>query len=179
MQLFYDLLPIIIFFIAFKFAGVYVATAAAIIISILQVVVYRFRHNKFEKMQVITLMLILVLGGATLLFHNEIFIKWKPTAINWIFALAFFGSQFIGKKPLIRYVMEAKITLPNPVWTKLNLSWATFFFLMGLANLYVIYHFSTNAWVNFKLFGMLGLTLLFVIFQAIYLAQHMTEQPKK
>lgn len=179
MQLFYDLLPIIVFFIAFKLAGVYVATAAAIIISILQVIVYRLRHHKFEKMQMITLILIIILGGATLLFHNEIFIKWKPTAIYWVFAAIFFGSQFVGKKPLIRYMLESKVTLPDLVWTKLNSSWAAFFFLLGLANLYVIYHFSTNAWVNFKLFGMLTLTFLFVIFQAIFLARYLAEDVKK
>lgn len=175
MQLLYDLLPIICFFIVFKFAGVYAATAAAMIISLIQVIFYRIRHGKFEKMQVITLVLIIVLGGATLILHNPIFIKWKPTAINWVFALVFLGSHFIGKKPLIRYVMEQKVSLPDEVWTRLNLSWVVFFFLMGLANLYVIYHFSTNAWVNFKLFGMLGCTLVFIFLQAICLSKHITE----
>lgn|SRR3990167_2667606 len=173
MQLFYDLLPILVFFIAFKIAGVYVATAAAMIVSLLQVGLYWFYHRKFEKMQTITLVLIIVLGSATLLLHNPIFIKWKPTAINWAFGLVFLGSHFIGKKPLIRHVMEMKIQLPDLIWTRLNLSWATFFFVMGVVNLYVIYHFSTNTWVNFKLFGMFGLTLVFVILQALYLGKYL------
>jgi intracellular septation protein len=175
MQLLYDLLPIFVFFIAYKIAGIYVATTAAIIVSILQVGYYRLRHGKFEKMQLTTLVMIVVLGGLTLILHKPIFIKWKVSVINWIFGLVFLGSHFIGKKPLIRYVMEKQIDLPSAVWNKLNMSWAVFFLAVGFVNLYVVYHFSTNAWVNFKLFGVLGLTFLFVILQAVYLSKHITE----
>ncbi len=176
MQLLYDLLPIIVFFVVYKFAGIYAATSAAIVVSVIQVMAYRLYKGKFEKLQLITLILIIVLGGATLLLHNPIYIKWKPSVINWLFGLVFLGSQYLTKKPLIRYMMETKVSLPNQVWARLNLSWVIFFFVLGFANLYVIYHFSTNTWVYFKLFGMLGLTLIFVIIQAFYLAKHVIEE---
>lgn len=176
MQLLYDLLPIIVFFIIYKFAGIYPATAAAIIVSVAQVIAYRLMKGRFEKLQLITLILIVVLGGATLILHNPIFIKWKPSVINWLFGLVFLLSHLFTKKPLIRYMMESKIALPATIWTRLNLSWAIFFIIMGFANLYVIYHFSTNAWVYFKLFGMLGLTIIFVVLQAFYLARHIIEE---
>ena len=167
-----DFLPIVVFFIVYKFYGIYAVTCAAIVLSFIQVISFRLKHKHFESMQLITLALIAVLGGATLYLHDETFIKWKPTAINWLFALAFFLSQFIGKQPLIERMMAKNIHLPKPIWTKLNLSWVVFFIVMGIANLYVVYHFDTNTWVNFKLFGMLGLTLLFVIIQAFYLMRH-------
>jgi len=173
MQLFYDFIPIIIFFAVYKFFGIYAATASAIIVSFLQVFLYRLKHHKFEKMQLITLFLILLLGGATLILHNPIFIKWKPSAIYWAFAIAFLGSHFIGHKPLIRYIMESKITLPDKIWNRLNIGWMVFFTFIGFLNIYVVYHYSTNTWVDFKLFGILGLMILFVIIQAIYLSRHM------
>lgn len=172
MQLLYDILPIIIFFIAFKLYGIYVATVAAIIISVIQVFAYRYKYKKYEKMQLITMIMIVVLGGITLILHKPIFIKWKVTAIDWIFAIAFFASHFIGKKPLICYIMEKQVQLPRKIWVNLNISWTAFFFFVGLANLYVVYNFSTNAWVNFKLFGVLGLTFVFVILQAFYIAKY-------
>lgn len=175
MQLLYDFFPILIFFIVYKIWGIYAATASAIVISFLQMMIYWIRHHKFERLQVITFFLIAILGTTTIILHNPIFIKWKPTAINWAFALVFLSSHFIGEKPLIQYLMDKKVTLPNRVWSRLNLSWVIFFSIVGALNLYVIYHFSTNAWVNFKLFGVLGLTILFAIIQAIYLARHMTE----
>ena len=175
MQLFYDLLPIIIFFIAYKIWGIYVATAAAIAVSIIQVFAYRLYRKKFEKMQLVTLVLIIIFGGATLILHNPIFIKWKVSVVNWIFGLAFLSSQLISKKPLIRYMMETKVDLPTNVWKRLNMSWVIFFLTMGFANLFVVYHFSTEVWVYFKLFGILGLTFIFVILQAFYLARHVSE----
>jgi intracellular septation protein len=172
MKLLYDFFPIIIFFVVFKIWGIYAATASAIVVSLLQVIFYYLKHKKFERMQVITLILIVVLGGATLIFHNDMFIKWKVSIINWLFALAFLGSQFIGKKNFVKRMLDEKIQLPERVWTRLNLSWVIYFLVLGIANIYVVYHFSTNAWVNFKLFGVLGLTLIFVIIQGVYLAKH-------
>lgn len=172
MKLLYDFFPIIVFFIVYKIWGIYAATLSAIIISLLQVIVYYIRFKSYEKMQVITLALVTVLGGATLFFHDPMFIKWKVSVINWLFGLAFLGSQFIGKKNLVRRMLDQKISLPAKTWNQMNLSWVVYFMVLGFANIYVAYHFSTNAWVNFKLFGVLGLTFIFVIGQAFYLNKH-------
>lgn len=173
MQMLYDFIPVVLFFIGYKLAGIYAATAIAMAISIAQVTAYYLRHKKFEPMQVITLILLLLLGGTTLALHNETFIKWKPTVINWVFALGFILSHFIGKKPLIQRLLDKNINLPNAIWNRLSLSWIAFFILLGIANLFVIYHFDTDTWVNFKLFGMLGLTVLFTIAQSLYLAKYL------
>lgn len=172
MKLLYDFFPIIIFFVVFKIWGIYAATASAIGVSLLQVIAYYFKHKRFEKMQVITLLLITVLGGATLIFHDPMFIKWKVSVVNWIFGLVFLGSQFIGRKNLVQRMLDSKISLPNKVWMHLNLAWVIYFMVLGFVNIYVVYHFSTNAWVNFKLFGVLGLTFIFVVLQGLYLSKH-------
>lgn len=172
MKLLYDFFPIIIFFVVYKIWGIYAATASAIVVSLLQVIIHYARHRSFDKMQVITLLLITVLGGATLIFHDPMFIKWKVSVINWLFGIVFFGSQFIGKKNLVQRMLDAKISLPQKVWTTLNMSWVIYFMILGCVNIFVVYHFSTNAWVNFKLFGVLGITFVFVIAQGFYLAKH-------
>jgi intracellular septation protein len=172
MKLVFDFFPIFVFFVVFKLSNVYAATGAFLLASCLQMAIYWYLHRRFEQMHIITFILGLVLGGATLLWHNEIFIKWKPTAIYWAFATVFLGSQFFGSKTLIQSLMESNIMLPHSIWQRLNLSWCVFFVLMGTLNLYVVYHFNTNTWVNFKLFGLLGLTLLFIIIQAFYLSRH-------
>jgi intracellular septation protein len=176
MQLFYDLVPIFIFFLVYKLAGIYAATAAAIIVSVLQVVVYRIRHKHFEKMQLITMIMILLLGSATLIFHRPIFIKWKPSIIYWIFSIVFLASAWFMKKPLIQTIMESKVQLPERVWQQLNWSWILFFAVLGALNLYVVYHCTTNEWVNYKLFGTLILTFLFVLAQGLYLGKFISEK---
>lgn len=175
MQLLFDLFPVILFFAAFKLAGIYVATGVAIAASIAQVAWVWLRRRRVEAMHLITLGLIVVLGGATLLLQDEMFIKWKPSVVNWLFAVVFLGSQFVGGKPLVRRFMESKVELPASVWTRLNLSWVAFFGLLGFANLFVVYRFDTETWVNFKLFGMMGLTVAFVLVQALYLARYIPE----
>jgi intracellular septation protein len=172
MKLLFDFLPIFLFFITYKIYGIYAATAVAIGGSLIQVTFQRIKYKRFESMHLITFFSILLLGGATLLMHNEIFIKWKPTILYWLLAILFLGSSIIGKKPILQRLMEANIQLPLPIWRKLNLSWSIFFLLLGCANLYVVYHFTTNTWVNFKLFGTLGLTILFVIAQSLYMAKN-------
>jgi intracellular septation protein len=173
MKLLFDFLPILLFFIAYKLYDFYVATAVIIIASTLQVGWIWFRHHRVENMHLVTLVLVIVLGGATLLLHDEVFMKWKPTVVNWLFALAFLGSQFIGNKNILQRMLESQITLDTPnIWLRLNLMWISFFILMGVINLYVAFNFSTDTWVNFKLFGMMGLTVIFIIAQSIYLAQH-------
>lgn len=173
MKLLFDFFPIILFFIAYKIYGIYAATAVAMAASIIQVSFFYFKHHKIESMHIITLVMVIFLGGATLLLHDDMFIKWKPTAIYWAFGLGFLISQFFGKKTLIQRLMDSKISVPETVWRRLNVVWTVFFFVLGIANVYVVYHFSTDAWVNFKLFGTLGLTVLFVIIQAVYIAKHM------
>lgn len=174
MNLLLDFLPIIVFFIAFKFFGIYIATAAAIIVSILQVSSHWLRHRHVSGLQLLSLVLIVGLGGSTLVFHSEIFIKWKPTVLNWALAILFLGSQWLGKKPFIQRLLEGNVKLTQPtLWQRLNTGWVIFFSIMGALNLYVAYHYTTNTWVNFKLFGVLGLTFVFVILQALYLSRHM------
>jgi len=180
MKFLFDFFPVVAFFIAFylpenREQGIYLATAVAIAASFIQVTVYWFIHRRFEKMHLITLALLVILGGATLLLQDIRFIKWKPTAVNWAFALAFLGSQFIGKKTLVQRMMEQAVTVPKGVWSNLNLSWVMFFITMGIANLYVAFNYSSEVWVNFKLFGILGLTLVFVFGQAIYMSRYMEE----
>jgi intracellular septation protein len=172
MKLLFDIFPILIFFVCYKIYGIYSATAVAMIASFLQVVLFRIRAQRFEKMHLISFGLIVILGSATLFFHNPAFIKLKPTGIYWLSACAFLGSFFIGKKTLIQKMIDGNINLPPQIWKRLNFSWALFFVIMGLINLYVAKYFTTDMWVNFKLFGGAGLTLLFVFLQAIYLTKH-------
>ena len=129
-------------------------------------------------MHLITLALIVVLGGATILLRDEMFIKWKPSVVNWLFAAVFLGSQFIGSKNIVRRMMDKAVTLEDVIWTRLNLAWAGFFVFAGLLNVYVVYNYDTDTWVNFKLFGLLGLTVAFVIAQSFYLMRHIKEAPE-
>ena len=173
MKLLFDFLPVIVFFAIYKLSGdFYHATVAIIFASLLQVGWSWWRYGRVERMPLIALALLLVFGGITLLLHDEIFLKWKPTVVNALFAVAFLGSHFIGRKPLIERMMGSAIRLPAAVWSRLNLAWAGFFALLGAANLFVAFRFSTDAWVDFKLYGMLGLTLLFVLAQGFFLARH-------
>lgn len=176
MKLLFDFFPILIFFICYKVYGIYAATAVAMVASLVQVIFHRIKHQRYEKMHLISMSLIMVLGGATLFFHNPWFIKWKPTGIYWLSSLVFLGSAFIGKKTLIQKMMEGNVSLPKKIWGRLNTAWALFFVVMGALNLYVAYYYDTDFWVNFKLFGGAGFTLLFVFFQAIYLTRHIVEK---
>ena len=154
----------------------YAATAVAIIATIVQVFLFWLKNKRVEKMHIVTLVLITVLGGATLILKDPFFIKWKPTAVNWMFAIAFFGSQFIGEKPFVKRMMAHAVELPENIWSKLNFAWVVFFTAMGFANLYVAFNYSLSTWVDFKTYGMLGLTVLFVILQAVFLAKHMPDE---
>lgn len=173
MKLLFDFLPILLFFIAYKLSDIYVATGVLIVATLAQVGWIWLRQHRVEKMPLITAGLVLVLGGATLLLHDPIFVKWKPTVVNWLFAAVFLGSRFVGQKTLLERMMGEQLELPGPVWVKLTFAWAGFFLVMGAANLYVAFTFSENTWVNFKLFGLLGLTLLFVLAQALYMSRHL------
>lgn len=191
MKLLLDFFPIVLFFAAYKLGPaftpadypwlkenpIYLATVVAIIASVLQVAYTWVKNRKVENMHLISLVLIVVFGGATLYLRDPQFIKWKPTVLNWLFGVVFLGSHVIGKKTVIERMLGAQLELPPPVWSRLNLAWAAFFIVIGAINLYVAFsgHFDEQAWVNFKLFGMLGLTFLFVILQSFYLSRHLPE----
>lgn len=176
MKFLFDMFPVILFFVAFKLLGIYEATAVAIVASFAQISWVWFRHRKVEPMLWVSLGVITVFGGATLLLHNETFIKWKPTVLYWLFASALTIAALFFKKNLIRAMMEKNVTLPEPVWGKLLVSWITFFSLMGVLNLYVAFNYATDTWVNFKLFGGMGLMLVFVFAQALLLAKYIQEK---
>jgi intracellular septation protein len=171
MTFIYDLLPIILFFVAYKFYGIYTATAVAIVAVFAQVGTTLIRGKKPEMMQLITLAMVIVLGGATLLFRNEMFIKWKPTAVYWVLGGVFALTALFSKKNLVQKMLEKNLTLPEKAWGILNTTWYSFFFLMGILNLFVVYNFDTDTWVNFKLFGTLVLTLLFAGVQGILISR--------
>ncbi|MET0071338.1 MAG: septation protein A [Candidatus Thiodiazotropha sp.] len=208
-----DFFPVILFFVAYKVYDIYVATAVAIVSSMVQVGYGWLRRRHVEKMHLITLGILVLFGGLTILLQDRTFIMWKPSVINWLFGAVFLASQFIGKKPLVQRMMESSISVPEPIWKRLNLTWSLFFILLGFLNLYVAndffvaehqlmeltglqqidfdncgQHFKGSelemcnaahsleeSWVNFKLFGMMGLTLGFVVLQAFYLARHIRD----
>lgn len=175
MKFLFDMLPVILFFVVFKVWGIYEATAVAIAATFIQIGWVWFKHKKVEPMHWVSLGVITVFGGATLLLQNETFIKWKPTVLYWLFAGALAGG-LLFRKNLIRSMMEKQMTLPDAVWTRLLWSWIAFFVFMGVLNLAVAFNFSTDTWVNFKLFGGMGLMLLFVLGQALMLAKHIEEK---
>ena len=175
MKMFFDFLPVLLFFIVYKMYDIYTATAVLIAASAIQTVGHRLIKGSFEKTHVITLALVALFGGLTLALQDETFIKWKPTAINWLFAIVFIGSQFVGKKTIIERMMGSNLTLPSVIWVKLNLAWALFFIFLGAVNLYVAFSFDTDTWVNFKLFGLMGLTFLFIIAQSLFLVPYLKE----
>jgi len=176
MKFLFDLFPIILFFAAYKLYDIYTATAVAIAAAFVQTGLYWLKHRRFENMHLVTLAILIVFGGLTLLLRDPIFIKWKPTVVNWLFGITFLGSRYIGKRTLVERMMSHAISVPGPVWTKLNWAWVAFFMGMGLLNLYVAYNFSEDTWVNFKLFGMMGLTLAFVFIQAFFLSRYMAPE---
>lgn len=219
MKFLFDVFPVILFFAAYKLQGIYAATVVAIGASALQVAWMRWRHGRTERMHLVTLGLLLLFGGMTLALRDPTFVMWKPSIVNWLFALVFLGGHLIGDKPLVQRLMGHAVTAPTVVWRRLNLAWVTFFVVSGLVNLYVVYigsgfyeakealiaasgvpevdlaacaeqfsgsvlglcehaHAAESAWVDFKLFGMMGMTLVFVLGQAFYLARHIEPLPE-
>jgi intracellular septation protein len=201
MKLLFDFLPIILFFGTFKFAEgrkewaaqfasdhlgfmvnggvvgtgeapVLLATVVVILATLAQVAFLLARGKKIDMMLWVSLGLVTVLGGATIWFHNETFIKWKPSVLYWVMGLAFWVSQVVFRKNLLQVLIGSELQLPLPVWQRLNFAWIAFFAFMGLANIYVAYSFSTDAWVNFKLFGGIGLMLAFTVAQGVYISRH-------
>lgn len=198
----FDLFPVILFFTVFKLAGkfpesvqewaisigyfvqpeqlpVLTATAAAIVATIAQIAWVKWHHGKVDTMLWVSFVIIAVLGGATLLLHDENFIKWKPTVLYWLFSAGLLLSNLIFKKNLMRQLLQEKLTLPNRVWNRVNLSWSLLFIVMGTLNLYVAFNFPTDTWVNFKLFGTTGIMLTFVLLQAMVLAKYADEDKEQ
>lgn len=175
MKMLIDFLPVALFFIVYKTEDIYMATAVLIVASLVQTVGYRLWKGKFEQSHIITLVLVAAFGGLTLLLHDEMFIKWKPSVINWLFGAVFIGSMWIGKQPIIQRMLGGQVELPQDVWARLNMAWAGFFIALGFINLYVVYNFDTDTWVNFKLFGLMGLTIVFIIAQSLYMAKYINQ----
>ncbi|WP_455379866.1 septation protein A [Acidihalobacter prosperus] len=201
MKLLFDFFPVLLFFLVYKFYGsippefihsfnpflpltlkagnhadaIFLATAVAIVASFLQVAIYWLWHRRFETIHLVSLGLITLFGGATLAFHDPLFIKWKPTILNWLFAIAFLFSQAFGRRTLVERMMSHAITVPSIIWRRLNMGWIVFFALSGCLNIWVAYNYSQDIWVDFKMFGMLGLSIIFIIGQAFYLARFMQD----
>lgn len=199
MKFLFDFFPVLLFFVAYKGyamlpapvvdningllplglrAGesqdaMFFATLVAIVAAFIQVGIHWLRTRRLESMHLVSLALIAVFGGLTLFLHDPVFFKWKPTLLNWLFAIAIIGSQFVGQRPIIERLMSHAITVPAAIWRNVNLAWGVFFLAMGVLNLHVAYGYSEDTWVNFKLFGLTGLTFAFVILQSIYLARYM------
>jgi intracellular septation protein len=176
MKLLFDFFPIILFFVAYKLTNIYTATAIAIVASLALIAWVAFRHRKVDPLQWVSLIVIVVLGGATLVLHDDLFIKWKPTVAYWLFAIALGVSRFGFGKDLLKTTMGKELKLPEPVWTQLTIAWVIFFALLGVVNLVILYHFSTDVWVNFKLFGGIGCMVVFVIAQSLWLARYLKEE---
>jgi intracellular septation protein len=173
MKVLFDLFPVILFFVAYKLGDIFLATSVAIAATFCQIAWVWFRHRKVDTMLWISLGIVSIFGGATLIFQNETFIKWKPTVLYWVFASLLLGGKVFFKRNLIRNMLGDKMQMPDVAWHKLNLSWTGFFIFMGLINLFVAYSYSTETWVNFKLFGGMGLTLAFVLAQGFMLSKYM------
>jgi intracellular septation protein len=180
MKLLLDFFPIILFFVAFKIWGIYEATAVAIVATVAQIAWLRYSTGKVEPMQWMSLGVIVLFGGATIALQNETFIKWKPTVLYWLMGGALLVAQVVFKKNLLKSLMGAQMALPDAAWRVMNWSWTAFFAVMGVINIWVAYSFDTDTWVNFKLFGGLGLMAAFVVAQALYLSRYMgnEEAPK-
>ena len=175
MQLFVDYLPILIFFGAYFYNGIYFATAVLMIVMPIIMLGQWAITRKLNRIYAASTALVLILGSATLLLRNPLFLYWKPTVLNWAIGLAFLGSQFIGDKPFVQRMLGGAASLEENQWRRLNQIWVVFFLFIGGINLYVAYTFSEPTWVKFKLFGMLGLTFLFVIIQTIWLTVAMNK----
>lgn len=187
MKLVFDLFPLILFFLAYRAFDIFIATGVAMAAVVAQVAWLRIRNHKIEVMHMINLVVILVFGGATILTENDVFIRWKPTILYWCFSAILFGSQYIFKKPAIRYVMSAQMELPDHAWNRMNLSFAVFTLVMGVLNLYVAFFFGADLppevqrdyWVDFKVFGTMILTFLFVMGLMLSLSKYFNDDQEE
>lgn len=175
MQLLFDFLPLIAFYAGYKLSGdnIFVATGVLIVAVIVQTGVQWLRHRKVSSMALVSAALVLIFGALTLVIHDKLFIQWKFSIVNWLFSSAFLASHLFGKRPLIQRIMGENVTLPRAQWLRLSWAWIVYFLVMGALNLYVAYNFAESVWVNFKLYGTIGLTLVFALAQGFWLASKM------
>jgi len=183
MKFFLDFFPIVLFFVAFKVAGIFIATAVAIAATLVQIAWLYRKNGHVEPMQWVSLVIIVLFGGATLITHDETFIKWKPTILYWLMGGVLLVGHAFFNRNFLRMLMGSQLNLPDPVWRTLMFSWAGFFVVMGVINLWIAYNFDTDTWVSYKLFGGMGLMLVFVLAQAVFLSRHIQDtatedQPK-
>jgi len=174
MQLLADYFPLLLFFIAFKLEGIYVATGVAIVASVAQIAYFKYR-GRVSAIHWLSLAIIVIFGGATLLLQDETFIKWKPTVLYGMFGAVLAIGKLAFGRDLIAYVLK-DVTLPAPVWSSVTWSWIAFFAAMAVANWYVAFNFTTDAWVNFKVWGGIGLFLAFALAQGLWLSRYLTEE---
>jgi intracellular septation protein len=177
LKILFDFFPVILFFVAFKVADIYVATGVAIAASVVQIGYLIARQRRVTAMQWINVGIIALFGGATLVLHDETFIKWKPTVLYWVGAASFAGALAFRTNLVKSIMSEGGLELPEPTWTRLALAWIAFFFFQGALNLWVAFNYSTDTWVNFKLFGGMGLMVAFVLAQALWLTRQLESRP--
>lgn len=168
-----DFIPLIIFFTVYKLHDIYAATGALMVTTLLQMFVLWFMYKKLERSHWITLVLVLGFGAMTLFFHNEVFIKWKVTVLYAAFGSALWISQFLFKKPLLKKMLGKEMPLPEAVWNRINFSWGLFFWLVGALNVYIAFYLPTEIWVDFKVFGVLGLMLVSTLLTGIYIYRYL------
>ncbi|EFL92287.1 putative membrane protein invovled in intracellular septation [Candidatus Regiella insecticola LSR1] len=171
-----DFLPLVVFFVFYKIYDIFVASAALVVATVFALIFTWMKYRQVEKMALISALMVVIFGSLTFAFQSDLFIKWKVTVIYILFSVILLVSQLILKKSLIQQILGKELILPNRVWSKLNLSWALFFLICGVINLYVAFWLPQEVWVNFKVFGLTLLTLLFTVISGIYIYRHM---PKK
>lgn len=176
MKLLFDLFPVILFFIAYKFFGIYTATGVAMVATVAQIIYCKIKHGTVDNMLIISGVLIVVFGGATLFLKDPKFIQWKPTILYWMFGSGLLVSQFFFNKNPMKALMDKQVSLPESIWGKINIAWATLFILLGCLNLYVAFNFAEDTWVNFKLFGITGIMFVFIIAQTLLLSKHLPKE---
>lgn len=178
MDFFIDLVPALPFLlVAFNLVDMFVATKLAMAAAVLQVIASRLRYGRVKRMHAVTFAAIIVFGGITLLLHDDTFIKIKPTVLNWGFALVFLGAPLLFKKNLLRMMLGEKLAMPDFAWARLNLMWVAYFTAIGAANLYVALRLPAEVWGKFRVFGMYGALLVFMVIQGFYVYRHMLPEP--
>lgn len=178
-KLIVDFFPLLVFFIAYKFYGIYVATGAAIVSTIAQLGYLKLSKQKIEPMHWLGFFIVIVFGGLTIYLQDERFIKWKPTILYWSFAVILLGGRLVLKRNLLKSLLGSQLELPNHAWDVLAWMWIGFFAFMGALNLYIASRFSTEVWVSFKVWWSMGLILVFSVLQALYMSKYLTEPNQK
>ena len=174
-----EFIPLVIFFIVYKMVDIYAATGALMAAMAVGLIFTYFKVGKVEKMQWITFAMIMVFGTFTLVLHDDVFIKWKVTVVYALFAIALLVTQFIFKKPAIKQMLGKELTLPENVWNNLNMAWAVFFAALGALNIYIAFSLPLEVWVNFKVFGLMGITLVFTVLSGVYIYKYLPKPEEK